>query len=147
MRGFPKVIQTKQDIYNCLALVKNGEFNKEDLIFHLDSIDNMSYNKIPILSILADSKCVVVNYCPEISTDSEVYLGDAIIVKIVSVEHDQILPNQMDSENSTKTRIYIDELPKAGQTETYLKVRKDYNEYMRLSITKEEIDVIRRELL
>lgn len=32
MKGFPKVLKTKEDYYNCLAMVASGELKAADLL-------------------------------------------------------------------------------------------------------------------
>lgn len=65
MKGFPKIIATGQDIYNCLAMVKAGELAARDLRGAIQSIETRGFIHCPIVEISADRKTVTINYCTE----------------------------------------------------------------------------------
>ena len=43
MKGFPKVLKTKEDYYNCLAMVASGELAAADLLAKIESAENQRY--------------------------------------------------------------------------------------------------------
>ena len=39
MKGFPKTLKTKEDYYNCLAMVAAGELAAADLLAKIESLE------------------------------------------------------------------------------------------------------------
>ena len=48
MKGFPKTLKTKDDYYNCLALVAAGELEAVDLLAKINSLETVSYTHLTL---------------------------------------------------------------------------------------------------
>lgn len=64
MIGFPKRLNTKQDIINCIDLVKLGKLSAIDMVNELTRIINIMYIKLPIVSKLENEVTIV--HCSEL---------------------------------------------------------------------------------
>lgn len=150
MKGFPKTIQTREDVLNCLELVRSKQLDIEEFETMLTIIDNLSYDCIPIIGVAEDLMSVTLNYCAEISSDSVVlYNGDNI--DISTIEHRKSIEKSSDQmeENGFTTTIVtlVDKLNYINSLyPNVLKIKKSYDEYMRIGITKEEISNILMEV-
>ena len=65
MKGFPKVLKTKEDYYNCLAMVASGELAAADLLAKIESAENQRYIECGIAAVEEEKKAVTVYYCDE----------------------------------------------------------------------------------
>lgn len=43
MKGFPKTLKTKDDYYNCLAMVAAGELKAADLLAKIEGLEKQRY--------------------------------------------------------------------------------------------------------
>ncbi len=64
MKGFPKTLKTKDDYYNCLAMVAAGEA-AADLLAKIESLEKQRYIQCAIVSVAEEKKAVTVYYCDE----------------------------------------------------------------------------------
>lgn len=64
MIGFPKRLNTNQDIMNCIDLVKIGKLSAIDMVNELTRLINSMYIKLPIVSKLENEVTIV--HCSEI---------------------------------------------------------------------------------
>ena len=65
MKGFPKTLKTKEDYYNCLAMVAAGELLAADLLAKVESLERQRYIQCVIVSAAEEKKTVTVYYCDE----------------------------------------------------------------------------------
>ncbi|MCM1219287.1 MAG: hypothetical protein NC548_32815 [Lachnospiraceae bacterium] len=65
MKGFPKTLKTKDDYYNCLAMVAAGELAAADLLAKIESLEKQRYIHCAIVSAAEEKKAVTVYYCDE----------------------------------------------------------------------------------
>lgn len=65
MKGFPKTLKTKDDYYNCLAMVAAGELAAADLLAKIESLEKQRYIRCAIVSVAEEKKAVTVYYCDE----------------------------------------------------------------------------------
>ena len=65
MKGFPKTLKTKDDYYNCLAMVAAGELAAADLLAKIESLEKQRYIQCAIVSVAEEKKAVTVYYCDE----------------------------------------------------------------------------------
>ena len=65
MKGFPKVLKTKEDYYNCLAMVASGELAAADLLAKIESAENQRYIECGVAAVEEEKKAVTVYYCDE----------------------------------------------------------------------------------
>lgn len=85
MIGIPRILGTKQDIYNILMMIEDGEFDQEDIqVFktRVQALVNTTIKKYPIDSI--EDKVVKVVYIGD-----RIKIGDVVNdgAKVVSFEH------------------------------------------------------------
>ncbi len=65
MKGFPKTLKTKDDYYNCLAMVAAGQLAAADLLAKIESLEKQRYIQCAIVSVAEEKKAVTVYYCDE----------------------------------------------------------------------------------
>ena len=65
MKGFPKTLKTKDDYYNCLAMVAAGELAAAALLAKIESLEKQRYIQCAIVSVAEEKKAVTVYYCDE----------------------------------------------------------------------------------
>lgn len=56
MKGFPKVLKTKEDYYNCLAMVASGELAAADLLAKIESAENQRYIECGVAAVEEEKK-------------------------------------------------------------------------------------------
>ena len=76
MKGFPKVLKTKEDYYNCLAMVASGELAAADLLAKIESAENQRYIECGIATVEEEKKAVTVYYCDEAAVGMKFVAGD-----------------------------------------------------------------------
>ena len=59
MKGFPKVLKTKEDYYNCLAMVASGELAAADLLAKIESAENQRYIECGVAAVEEEKKAVI----------------------------------------------------------------------------------------
>ena len=57
MKGFPKVLKTKEDYYNCLAMVASGELAAADLLAKIESAENQRYIECGVAAVEEEKGC------------------------------------------------------------------------------------------
>ena len=72
MKGFPKTLKTKEDYYNCLAMVAAGELDAADLERKIDSLE----------------KAVTIYYCAE-AAEGMAFDADGVTGTVTAVTHIQ----------------------------------------------------------
>ena len=78
MKGFPKVLKTKEDYYNCLAMVASGELAAADLLAKIESAENQRYIECGVAAVEEEKKAVTVYYCERGSGRYEIRSGRRI---------------------------------------------------------------------
>lgn len=58
MKGFPKTLKTKEDYYNCLAMVAAGELDAADLERKIDSLEKQRFIQCAIVEVVPEKKAV-----------------------------------------------------------------------------------------
>lgn len=76
MKGFPKVLKTKEDYYNCLAMVASGELAAADLLAKIESAENQRYIECGVATVEEEKKAVTVYYCDEAAVGMKFVAGD-----------------------------------------------------------------------
>ena len=88
MKGFPKTLKTKDDYYNCLAMVAAGELAAADLLAKIESLEKQRYIQCAIVSVAEEKKAVTVYYCDEAAPGMAFEAG-GISRTITAVTHTQ----------------------------------------------------------
>ena len=88
MKGFPKTLKTKDDYYNCLAMVAAGELAAADLLAKIESLEKQRYIRCAIVSVAEEKKAVTVYYCDEAAPGMAFEAG-GISGTITAVTHTQ----------------------------------------------------------
>ena len=65
MKGFPKTLQTKEDYYNCLAMVAAGELAAADLLAKIESAEAQRHIQCAVAEAQPEKKAVTLIYCDE----------------------------------------------------------------------------------
>jgi len=81
MRGFPKRINTAQDIENSLELVQAGQLDAVQLQEALQAIERRAFLHVPIVEIAVNRRTVTTRFC------NEAVVGEAGNVTITRVTH------------------------------------------------------------
>lgn len=76
MKGFPKALKTKEDYYNCLAMVASGELAAADLLAKIESAENQRYIECGVAAVEEEKKAVTVYYCDEAAVGMKFVAGD-----------------------------------------------------------------------
>lgn len=76
MKGFPKMLKTKEDYYNCLAMVAAGELAAADLLAKIESLEKQRYIQCAIVEAAPEKKAVTVYYCDEATEGMAFVAGD-----------------------------------------------------------------------
>lgn len=88
MKGFPKTLKTKDDYYNCLAMVAAGELAAADLLAKIESLEKQRYIQCAIVENTPEKKAVTVYYCAEAAAGMVFAAGD-ITGTVAAVTHTQ----------------------------------------------------------
>ena len=88
MKGFPKTLKTKDDYYNCLAMVAAGELEAADLLAKIESLEKQRYIQCAIVSVAEEKKAVTVYSCAEAAPGMAFEAG-GISGTVTAVTHTQ----------------------------------------------------------
>ena len=108
MKGFPKVLKTKEDYYNCLAMVASGELAAADLLAKIESAENQRYIECGIAAVEEEKKAVTVYYCDEAAVGMKFVAGD-VSGTVQGVTH-----IQTDEAGNDRTALTLSKAVKAG---------------------------------
>lgn len=75
MKGFPKTLKTKEDFYNCLAMVTSGELAAADLLAKIESTEKQRFIQCAVVKVDEEKKAVTVNYCDEVKVGTKYEAG------------------------------------------------------------------------
>lgn len=76
MKGFPKTLSTKEDYYNCLAMVASGELTAADLLEKIESLERQRYIQCAIIEAEEEKKAATIYYCDEAAVGMAFVSGD-----------------------------------------------------------------------
>lgn len=88
MKGFPKTLKTKDDYYNCLAMVAAGQLAAADLLAKIESLEKQRYIQCAIVSVAEEKKAVTVYYCDE-AAPGMAFAAGGISGTVTAVTHTQ----------------------------------------------------------
>lgn len=88
MKGFPKILKTKEDYYNCLAMVAAGELEAAELLAKIESLEKQRYINCAVVEAAAEKKAVTIYYCDE-ATAGMTFTADGITGTVTVVTHIQ----------------------------------------------------------
>lgn len=88
MKGFPKTLKTKDDFYNCLAMVAAGELEAADLLAKIESAERQRFIHCAVVEVAAEKKAVTVRYCDEAAVGMKFTAGN-VSGSITAVVHTQ----------------------------------------------------------
>lgn len=86
MKGFPKMLKTKEDYYNCLAMVAAGELAAADLLEKIESLEKQRYIQCAIVTAEPEKKAVTVYYCDE-ATEGMAFVAGSVAGTVTAVTH------------------------------------------------------------
>lgn len=143
MRNFPKNLKTKEDIYNCLEMVRAGELFAEDLAKAIKKIKNQNYINAEITGISDDRKIITTRYLAEADEGSRAKVG-AVIVTIKAVSHIESEPDEQGKTSFISSDITVSRAV-AGDAIIFAleKIPPIYDEY---GVTERELDAILEEI-
>ena len=81
MRGFPKTIQTAQDVENCFDMVQAGQLDAVKFQEKLEAIGRRAYLHCPITEITGNRRTATIRFC------NEAMVGVAGNTTITAVKH------------------------------------------------------------
>ena len=88
MKGFPKTLKTKEDFYNCLAMVARGELAAADLLAKIESAEKQRFICCQVVEVAAEKKAITVMYCDEAAVGMKFTAGN-VSGSIAAVVHKQ----------------------------------------------------------
>lgn len=140
MKGFPKTINTGQDLFNCLALVQAGELPTHEMKAAIAGIEARAVIACPILSASADRKTIRVRYCAEAEEGQKI--GNAAGSKITGVKHINDSGEGAEGNNAPEaTEITLSKA--IGAEETVLYVPASVNPLDEMGITEEQFNSVK----
>ena len=86
MKGFPKTLRTKEDYYNCLAMVASGELTAADLLEKIESLEKQRYIQCAVIEVAAEKKAVTIHYCDEAAVGMK-FVAGAVTGTVTAVAH------------------------------------------------------------
>lgn len=86
MKGFPKTLKTKEDYYNCLAMVAAGELTAADLLAKIESLEKQRYINCAVVEAAAEKKAVTIYYCDEAAAGMA-FVSGSVTGTVTAVTH------------------------------------------------------------
>lgn len=114
MKGFPKVLKTKEDYYNCLAMVASGELKAADLLAKIESAENQRYIECGVAAVEEEKKAVTVYYCDEAAVGMK-FVAGGVSGTVQGVTHIQTDEAAAAGEND-RTALTLSKAVKEGCT-------------------------------
>ncbi len=143
MRNFPKNLKTKEDIYNCLEMVRAGELRATDLTKAINKIKNQNYINAEITGISEDRKIVTTRYLAEADEGSRAKIG-ATIVTIKAVTHTESEPDEHGNTSFVSSDITVSKaIAKSAEIFALEKIPSVFDKY---GVTESELDAILDEI-
>lgn len=140
MKGYPKKLKTKEDYYNCLAMVQAGELAAAGLREVLDALERRRYIPCNILQTGANRKEVTVLYCTEAKVGAAFVAGEAAgeVTAVTNVQAEQ----GSDEQSVTKLGLSV----AVPQGITVVQVMNSVDVLARVGMTEADIAAIREVL-
>lgn len=143
MRNFPKNLKTKEDIYNCLEMVRAGELRATDLTKAINKIKNQNYTNAEITGISEDRKTVTTRYLAEADEGSRAKVG-AAVVTLKAVAHIESEPDEQGKTSLVSSEITVSKaVAKGAEIFALEKIPSVYDKY---GVTESELDAILEEI-
>ncbi len=143
MRNFPKNLKTKEDVYNCLEMVREGKLSTADLTKAINKIKNQNYINAEIIGISEDRKTVTTRYLAEANEGSRAKIG-ATIVTVKAVTHIKSEPDEQGNTSLASSEITVSKaVAKSAETFALEKIPPIYDKY---GMTENELDTILDEI-
>jgi len=143
MRNFPKNLKTKEDIYNCLDMVRAGDLRAADLTKAINKIKNQNYINAEIVSISEDRKTITTRYLAEADEGSRAKVG-AAIVTVKAVTHGESEPDEQGKTSLVSSEITVSKaVAKSAEIFALEKIPSIYDKY---GVTESELDAILDEI-
>lgn len=91
MKGFPKTLSTKEDYYNCLAMVASGELTAADLLEKIESLERQRYIQCAVIKAEKEKKAATIYYCDEATVGMAFVSGDVAgtITEVIHMQSDE----------------------------------------------------------
>ena len=140
MKGYPKKLKTKEDYYNCLAMVQAGEIAAAGLKEALDALEKRRYISCNILQISGNRKEVTVLYCTEAKVGAAFIAGEAT-GEVTAVTNVQVA---RDSDEQSVTKLGLSAA--VPQDVTAVEVMNSVDVLARVGMTEDDIRAIREVL-
>ena len=143
MRNFPKNLKTRDDIYNCLDMVRAGELRAADLVKAINKIKNQNYINAVITEMSEDRKTVITNYLAEADNGSRAKVGN-VTATIKTVTHNESEPDEQGNTTLVSSTITLSKAGSAGAE--IFALEKTPSVYDKYGVTEAELDAILEEL-
>ena len=137
MKGYPKMLNTKEDYLNCLAMVQAGELEAAGLQEALDALEKQRYIETRIMSASDDRKQVTVMYCAEAAKGAAFYSGE---VKGTVTAATSVMSADNNEEPSTTTFTLSAAVPKDAVT---ISVMNSVDILANVGMTEDDITAIK----
>ena len=133
MVGFPKVLQTGQDILNCFEMVNNGEYSPVCLKQEIERIERTNSLHVPVNK--KEGRNATVNYCYEATVGLTLEDG----LKITAVDH-------IKDKDDTPTETVITFNKNVPTGITILKIPLTVNVFTEMGIDENQLQEIKEAL-
>lgn len=143
MRNFPKNLKTKEDIYNCLEMVRAGELRVADLVKAINKIKNQNYINAPIKELSEDRKTITTHYLAEAAAGGKAIVGTASVT-IKGVTHVDSDPDEQGNTTKIASEIVISKAATKGAE--MFALEKNPSVYDKYGVTEAELNDILAEL-
>ena len=140
MKGYPKKLKTKEDYYNCLAMVQAGELPAAGLREALDALEKRRYIPCNILQISGNRKEVTVLYCTEAKVGAAFIAGEAAgeVTAVTNIQAEQ------GSDEQSVTKLGLSAA--VPQDVTVVQVMNSVDALARVGMTEADIAAIKEVL-
>lgn len=139
MKGFPKTIKTREDLYNCYRLVKEGTLEKEDLLAEIEAIETRNYIYCPVLAVDDTKKVFTIRYCAEATAGQKIKNGKTLY-NVAAVEH---VVDRHGAGNMTPVTTIITTTTKVASPAEKIGIPGPSSVYDELGVTEAEIETMK----
>lgn len=88
MKGFPKTLKTREDYYNCLAMVAAGDLTAADLLAKIEGAEAQRYIQCAVVEVKEEKKAATVIYCYEAAVGMR-FIAGGVSGTVQAVTHVQ----------------------------------------------------------
>ena len=139
MKGFPKTIKAREDLYNCYQLVKEGSLEKEDLLAAIEAIETRNYIYCPVLAVDDTKKVFTIRYCAEAAAGQKIKNGETLY-NVATVEH---VEEDDGTGNITPVTTIITTTAKVASPAEKIGIPEPSSVYDELGVTEAEIETMK----